>query len=289
MFEAIETSRALGEPVELFQFVYGPNDESYCYTDAEEAVTLVGAGPGGSDLVFAPFPIMREAITSSGTLDRAALAITTAIDAEVVELFRVYPPMRPVVVIIRQGHLNDPEEQFLVVWSGRVLSCKRGDQSDAELTCEPVQTSMKRAALRRHYQYGCPLALYQGVEGKVGCHASKAAATESGTVAAIAGTSVTLEAGWNGARDPAKFLGGLCEWDSSSGGREMRTILRVTGDVLLLSGIVRDLEVGGDVDVVLGCNHQMSDCKDLHNVLPDFGGQPWIPGKNPFGNTNNFY
>lgn len=279
-FEDQEISRSLGEPVDLYLFIYGPGeDDYYGYCDAEDPIIF-------DDVTYEPQPIMRDAVKSSGTLDKSALRVTLDGVTEVAELFKVYPPTQEVVLIIREGHIGDPDAEFKVIWTGRVLSGKWLD-SDAELTCEPISTSMRRSAMRRHYQYGCPHAVYQGDE-LGGCHASKIAATVSATVDSIDGATVTLEAGWEGSFAPGKFRGGMTEWFNPAGAIERRTILRVTGDVLTLTGVIRNLADGDPISVILGCNHQMTDCKDLHDVINDFGGDPWIPSKNPIGQYNNY-
>lgn len=283
MFEDKEDSRALGEPVDLYLFVYGPGaSDHYAYTDAETEVVF-------DSITYSPIPIMREGIKSSGTLDKSAINITTDGGAAIAELFRVYPPTQVVTLIIRQGHLNDVDAEFLVIWTGRVLSCKR-IHSEAELTCEPVATSMKRNGLRRHWQYSCPHALYMG-NASGGCRASKVAATEATTVAAISGGTITLPEGWNGARDKLKFQRGMVEWTNAAGATESRTILRVnaTTNVLDISGLIRDLAVDDPINVILGCSNQLDDCGDLHDNINDFGGQWLIPTKNPIGTYNNYY
>ena len=287
MFQTQEASRTLGEPVDLYLFTYGPGaSDYYGYTDAETAITL---GTGLSARTYTPTAISRDAIKSSGTLDKSALTVSTAGGNVIAELFRVYPPVQVVTLVIYQGHIGDPDSEFLVIWSGRVLSCKRL-HSEAELTCEPIATSMKRSGLRRHYQYGCPHALYQG-DASGGCRALKAPATRATTVSAISGARITLPTGWNGAFDKTKFRGGLAEWSGAGGAAEKRTILQVNvaTNEITLSGGVRNLAVAGALNVILGCNHQMDDCQVLHNVINDFGGQPWIPTKNPIGNYNNYY
>jgi hypothetical protein len=65
---------------------------------------------------------------------------------------------------------------------------------------------------------------------------------------------------------------------------------------------VPDLSGGDSINVVLGCNHRPfasddGDCEALHvpadgstpTNLPNFGGQPWIPLKNTFGNYNHYW
>jgi Phage conserved hypothetical protein BR0599 len=278
-FETYEESRYHGEPVDLYQFIYGSGENDYlAYCDAEEAITVAG-------VVYEPIPIMRTPITSSGTLDKATITVTADNDTELAALFRVYPPTQTVTMFIRQGHVGDSE--FFIVWTGRILGAAFED-SEVKLTCEPVSTSMKRTGLRRNYQYGCPHALYMGNE-KGGCRANKVAATRSVTVAAVSTAKITLPDNWFGVFNPAKFRNGLVEWRSNGGAKETRTILRVAGNVLSIGGTTRDLDAGDTVKVILGCDHTMVDCKELHNNLLDFGGQPWIPKKSPFGSVNNYW
>lgn len=285
-YEFQEESRYLGEPVDLYLFKYGPaQTDVYAYCDAEQPITITLVDYD-DPITFTPHPLMRDAIKSSGTLDKSALKVSLDAASDVCELFKVYPPTQEVVLIIREGHIGDPDEEFGVIWTGRVLSCRWVD-SVGELTCEPVATSMRRAAMRSHYQYGCRHALYQG-DDLGGCHASQAAATSSATIAAIDGVSVTLTGGWEGSFAPDKYRGGMLKWINANGAPERRTILRVAGDVLTVTGVIRDLDPGDTIDVVLGCNHQMTDCKDLHDAILDFGGDPWIPTKNPIGSYNNF-
>jgi hypothetical protein len=116
--------------------------------------------------------------------------------------------------------------------------------------------------------------------------------------AGVTSTRVTLGAGWSGGRDPSKYAGGMVEWRTVDGTLEIRTIIRIEngGLTLLLGGPTRGLLIGADVDVILGCNHKAGisaqpdgDCLPLHNNIQNFGGQPWIPFKNPIGLVNNYY
>src|SRR5690606_25380278 len=146
----------------------------YAYTDAETAVVFEG-------ITYVPIPISRSAVKASGTLDKSALKVSVPINAEIAELFRIYPPAQVVTLVIRQGHIGDPDSEFLVHWSGRVLSTERKD-SECEFSCEPIATSMRRTGLRRHYQIGCPHVLY-GPR----CRASKALATTVAEALTVAG------------------------------------------------------------------------------------------------------
>jgi hypothetical protein len=277
-FAPLEESRQKALPVTLYQFIYDTAPLTYfAITDAEQAIVNAG-------VTYDPVPAMRDAIVSSGSLDRTTIAVRMPRDIEFSEKFRVYPPTVPVTLIIRQGHLSDtPTPEFLVVWSGRVLSVGR-EGDECVVSCEPVSSSLRRPGLRRNYQLGCPHVLY-GTE----CKANRAAATRTSTVASIAGTTATVGSGWNAGTDPAKFNEGVFEWTNDDGGTEKRKILSVSGNTFALGGLLRDLDVGDPVNIILGCNHQMSDCENLFNNIQNHGGCPWIPLKNPIGYRNNYY
>ena len=127
----------------------------------------------------------------SGTLDKAAMEVRMTLNVPLAEHFRVYPPTQTVNLTIFQGHLSDTATQFLVAWTGRVISSKRTD-NELIITCEPISTSMKRVGLRRHYQYSCMHVLYGSW-----CKANKAAASRTVSVASVAGTTITLPGGWD--------------------------------------------------------------------------------------------
>lgn len=250
----------------------------FAYTDAETIITREGVS-------YLPIPIKREAITSSGTLDRSMLEISMAEGQAVADLFIAYPPAQVLNLIIREGHVgDDPNDlrDFPVVWTGRVLGVAH-PRNETKFTCEPVSTSIRRPGLRRNYQVPCPHVLYGSQ-----CRANRKAATIESVVVAILGNRVTLTDGWEGSFAVTKYAGGVMSWSLPNDTFDMRTVLRVEGDVLYLSTQPRDLEVGDTVKVARGCAHNMSGCNE-HNNIHNYGGQPWIPLSNPLGFVNNFY
>ncbi len=253
--------------------------EPYAYTDATREVVHNG-------VTYLPIPITMGGINSSGKLDKTLLEVRMPRDTPVTHEFRVYPPSQPVSLVIRTGHTTDPDDEFLVAWAGRVLGSRRdGDESIME--CEPITSSLRRPGLRRNYQIGCPYVLYGP-----GCKAGKPAATVTVAVTTVDQTALTLTLpdGWEGSFTPEKFIGGMVEWDTDAGTREIRKIMRVEADVLTIGGFLRGLENGDSVSVVLGCNRQTTDCADLHNNIHNYGGFPSIPITNPLGaGTNNYY
>ncbi len=281
-FEGYEESRALGEPLNLYLFEYGPSQSHRMgLTDGEQTFAFEG-------VQYRPEPVQRGNINASGTLDRAALEIKCDRECEVAELFRIYPPSQPVRLTVYQGHQDDPARQFLVCWTGRVLNV-RWENSEAILMCEPISTSMLRPGLRRRYQIACPHILYGPM-----CRANKAAATSAATVNTAADGVRQLKVNYTlNATDLRTMRGGTVEWTTPDGLLEARTVLAVqaVGSVatFVLSGIVKAMPQGYPVNLVRGCGHNLDDCGSLHNNLPRYGGMPWIPTKNPVGNYSPYY
>ena len=201
-YGAIEESRKLGAPAELFLFRYGTDPGAvYAYTDVEEMVTH-----GAVD--YNPVKIKRGGISASGSLDKSRMTVTVPIDSEIAELFRIYPPGTVVTLTIRGGHLSDPDAEYPVIWVGRVLSSARGksENTEVELTCEPANTSLRRTGLRRNYQYSCPHVIYSAGDGLA--NADIVRATLSRVVLSKTNATVTLE------RMAGAFLPEIRGWDA---------------------------------------------------------------------------
>lgn len=270
-FEDLETSRALGAPITLYKFSTAA--QVYGYTDADDVVAFEGDD-------YQPIPIDRDSVTTSGTLDKAALTIRVPHDVPIAELFRVFPPSEVVGLTIFQGHVGETE--FLAIWVGRVLSCAR-EGSEASLSCEPVSTSMKRPMLRGRYQYQCRHALY-GPK----CRLIRSEHEVTATVVTASNGFVTFGDGWNGGFAEARFANGIIEWTGDD--HALRQILSVDAALnrLKIGGSTASLEAGMTVKLNPGCNHKRSDCL-LFGNSQNYGGCDWIPRRNPLGAANVFY
>ncbi len=291
-FGAREASSEGGSPIDLFLFRYGqPDSAVLAFTDAEQDIADAPADRPGLFVTYKAIAIERDEVQATGTMDRATIDVRTSDDSALADLFRLYPPSHVVTLVLRQGHAGDPDEQFLVAWSGRVTAFN-SDENEARFTCEPISTSLKRIGLRRRWQRGCPHWLY-GPQ----CKASKEAATETHVVLAVLGAQLTFAEDWTEDPRKAKFQGGLAEWTLGDGRNEIRTILRSNEDgTIILGGPATGLEAGDSVALSLGCNHLAGvalqpegDCGPLHDNILNFGGQMWIPFKSPVGLTNNFW
>jgi hypothetical protein len=281
MLSFFQSSRSLAEPIHLYEVVYGSGVANKVFlTDSESPVVFAGD-------TYAVSTIKHSEINSSGSLDKSSVEVRTPFNSPLTELFRTGPPDSVVEVSIYRGDRNDPDAQFLRLWSGRVLGFSV-EVDETKLTCEPIGTSTRRPGLRRNFQYGCPHVLYSAQ-----CQANKTAATVTAAVQNLDGMTVKLPGGWFGALDPALFHGGLVSWVTGTGNTVNRTILLVSDGLgvstdLLLNGIPTDLAIGSTVSVSLGCDHKLSGCR-MHGNVNNFGGCPWIPLVNPISNVNSFY
>lgn len=275
-YDAYEAGRATGSPVETYLFTYGLGANDYAaFTDAERSFTLAGK-------TYVAVPITRDAIsTSGGRTDRRDIKVKMSAKDDMLNLFQIYPPDQPISVLIKSGHAEDGDEEFVATFVGKVINVKTLADGWAEVLCRPLWTASRQGGLRRHYQLGCPHVLYGSQ-----CGASETDVTTTAT-AYPSLNKVTLASGWEGAYTINKFRGGWLEWDDGDN-THRRTILSINTNTLTLSGPVIGLSAGHAMRVVIGCNRQMGDCLDIHANINNYGGQPWIPTKNPV-NTNPFF
>lgn len=290
-FDYIESSRADGHPISLYAFRYGPGDDDFIrYNNTDQFYQVEEPVGGVPTLVtYAPVPINRAGVAASGDLDRSTFEIRLDKDCGLVNLYASYPPSHVVSFVIREGHLGD--DDFLVVMSGRLTGLNY-EGSEAVLSCEPIFTSLKRVGLRRNYQIPCPHLLFGP-----SCRADREAATETYTVASVAGARVSFAAGWGAAEGGDVFVGGVAEWTDTDGRFQKRTIVRRDVDTLVLSGPATGLAVAASINLVKGCSHVLvksggtvvGDCKDVHDNVLNYGGMLDIPTENPFGVKNGFY
>lgn len=273
-----EESQQAGLPVTLMLIEYGGDPVAYfAYTDIDQQVEKDG-------VIYVPVPFGNSKIESSGTLDKTTLEIDISPNASIVKLFRDQMPSQVLRMTLFQGHFGD--DDFKAVWTGRIVALNHKNKG-VQLSAQPISTTMRNPGLRRHYQYGCPWVLY----GKE-CRASRAAATVSTIPTEIGSNFFGLPEGWSGAFEREKFLQGYAQWeDERSTVLQTRTILAFGADQdhVVINGAIFGITLGASVSLVLGCNHQLSDCENLHGNVINFGGQPWIPTENPTRLSNQFY
>lgn len=272
-YDATERSVQSGAPVELYEFARTTVDLSTPCMPITTTTVLYRYTSADADVNFesndwTATPIQRSAVEATREMNRNNLTLTVPRNFEIADLFRVSPPSDVILLTVYRYHRDDANK--VVLWMGRVLNCEWGDGL-ARLTCEPVATSMRRPGLRRLYQKQCPHVLYA-------CGVDRTAFDHATTVSAISGSTLTVAS--LGAHP---YAGGFVEWTPSAGAVERRFIRSFSGTDLVLSRPFDGLAVSDDVTVYPGCDHTMATCDTVFNNLPNYGGFPFVPTKNPFG------
>jgi uncharacterized phage protein (TIGR02218 family) len=275
-FEGLEESRFLGSPIHLYYIRYGSAPSAYyAFTDADDDIEWNG-------VTYVKEAIRRPEIEASGGTDRQTLDIELPQSVALTDLYKIFPPSQVINLTIWQGHVEDVTQDFLVIWTGRILQVELEGNS-AKVVAEPLRSTLSRPGLRRNYQYQCPHVLY-GTQ----CKADRNLATVTPNVLSVSGSQVTLPGGWN-TQAAEKYLNGSFSWVDQRGNTQIRAVLGFDGpNILRLNGQALGLNPGDPVEITFGCNRSTDDCLNLHNNINNFGGFPWIPTKNP-SRTNEQY
>jgi len=267
-YASLELSIDSSRPVELFWFKYSGAD--WFYTNSSTPISHLGHE-------FTPIPIMRGQISSSGDISKSSLEITSVEDLPVAALFSQYPPNEPVTITIYGHHILDNE--FSVLWKGRILNVDWNDSQQVVLRSESVFTSMQRAGLGRKFQTQCPYALFNPQ-----CGVSSVAFRDSPTVIAISGRVVTA----NNIRPADYYAGGYAVWSNPITNIAEKRAIKSSGadGTIVLSTYPVALTVGATIDIYAGCDHSLNGANGCTVKFANhirFGGTPWQPEKNPFG------
>lgn len=266
-FDTLETSVDDGEPVEFYIFRRG--SVQFAYTSADHSILY-----GGTNYESAA--LRRTSIDVSAEMQRNNVKISTARDFYITDLFRVTPPSDVITVTIQRMHEFDANP--VTIWSGRVINAEWNSEG-AELVAEPVYTSLRRVGLRKIYQRACSHVLYSGE-----CGLNINTWRTTSTVSAINGLTLTIPGASSFA--DGYFSGGFVEFIPSGFGYYERRFIRshVGSSVRITAGLI-GLAVGASIRLYPGCDHTTATCSGKFSNLPNYGGFPFIPIKNPFGGS----
>lgn len=265
-YNAYEESTQLGTPVELYEFVQGP--QQWYYTSCSSPISRLG-------ISYTPMSVSRDRVKVSGDIFKDGVKLSFNRGDAFANQFLAFAPEDVTTVTILRGHYGDPDEQYIVYWKGRVVGAKvSGNQIDVE--CESVFTSIKRPGLRARFEYGCRHTLYLS-----GCGVDKEAYRFNGQATAITGGLNVAVAGASLQPD-GYYAGGMLVTVAGV----PRFITGHVGGVVTLARPLADLAVGDTVALYPGCDHLKETCKNKFNNLDNFGGFPFIPGRNPFDGSS---
>jgi uncharacterized phage protein (TIGR02218 family) len=217
----------------------------------------------------------RGAFSESAEPNKNALDVTVPIALPLLDMFRGRTPMEPILLSVYE---RKRDSTVVRRWVGEVGGVKFNDKAaNAVLHHLPPNASLRMNGLKRCWQKSCPHMIYSAGDGL--CNAPREAMRVDATVTAVTG-NVVRSATWAGKPD-GWFDGGWVQWNEGTA-TERRFIVSHVGDTLTLLTPAL-LAVGRVVATYPGCDGTWDTCINKFNNWKNYGGQPWIPIKNPMG------
>ena len=255
-YESVEASINSGKPIELYDFCFGI--EHWRYTSGPETVTYLTYD-------YEPERIERSDLEISENAFKNELEIKISRENLLFYTF-IHAPVEGILTLtVYRGHGTD----FVTFWAG-VVSRVMFNSDEITVTATPRTSSLLRTGLRRKFQKICNHPLY-----KTGCGVNQESYKVTGTITTISGFTIvsavfaTKANGW--------FLGGKIVV-----GDAQRLITSHSGSTITISRGIYGAISGNSFTAYAGCDRLMDTCRTKFNNLVNYGGQPWIPTKNPF-------
>jgi uncharacterized phage protein (TIGR02218 family) len=176
--------------------------------------------------------------------------------------------------IIYRGHDGD----YVTYWKGYVYTVGFNSKT-AVIILSPKSNSLKRSGLMRKFSRRCNYPLYS-----TRCTQLKSNYKVTGVVSSVTGREVVASV--LGTKTDDWFLGGIFESGVYS---RMINYHNQGEQKIKLAHSVPDLSAGDSFDVYAGCNHSATICDSKFSNSINYGGQEFIPDKNPFSGDSIEY
>ena len=251
-----EQSVASGLPVELYDLTF--NGLHWRYTSAAYEITYLTQ-------VYLPVIIKREEVEITDDIFKNEVEINVARDNAFAVQFIPQPVGGVVTLTIYRGH----EPNFITFWSGNLANITF-NPDDIRMLFIPKTSSMLRIGIRRQYQKLCTHHLY----GRL-CAVNEDMFKIIGTIISITGR--TIVASEFSAEIDGWFIGGKIVI-----GSDRRLITSHVGNTITVMSGMTNVSATDIFTAYAGCDHSTSICRTKFSNLINYGGQPWIPTKNPF-------
>lgn len=258
-------------PIELYEISY--SGRTWYFTNSIDEVIVKGNK-------YQPLPIERGEREENSDAEKASLEIKISRNSPITDIFKITPPSEPVTLNIFQYHATMPQIETVVIWKGRIINVA-WEGEEMTLTSESVFSSLLRVGVTRKFSRSCTHALY-GED----CGVNRADFRATGKVMKQVGVVLQVATG----KPLNWFAGGFIVYTNrQSGAVERRAVTASTENTITLASYPLGVEEGRtDITAYAGCNHTHSHCKDKFKNILNYGGQPYIPTKNPFGGSTIF-
>jgi len=249
------------EPIELYLF--NKDDEQYwSYTSTDYNIIYNGRN------YEAALIQSSDKILNANSL-KTQITITIDLSNSFVRQFIKEPIEGVIQLIIYRKYRND----YKIYWRGYVQGVKFSSK-EAKIIVGLKTNRLRRNGLQRKYQRNCGLPLYS-----YWCTISEDDSNfyVDGTISNIDGT--TIIATIFGTKADGWFVGGKLKTDN---GFCKQKIVYHVGTEIKISKSISSLNIGDTFRAWAGCDHLKATCKDKFDNKLNFGGQPYLPDKNPF-------
>lgn len=222
--------------------------------------------------------IKRSGLSESPDLTRNTLDLTAPATLPLLDLYRGAALLDVVNVTLYRMSRSDSSVQAR--WVGTIGSVSFVAGGQATIHCLPPMASLQATGLKRCWQRACPHVVYGAGLGQ--CNADQASMRVDATLTGVQGS--TVQAAEFASKPDNWFALGWIEWPDGTA-TQRRFVIQHVGDTLTLLTPAR-AAVGTVVSTFPGCDQSLATCHDKFNNDVNFGGQPWIPETNPFGNNS---
>lgn len=253
--------------------VFARGTQTWLYTSDDRPVIYNGQ-------TYLPIAMKRGAISESADLTRNTLDINVPDSIALLDLFRGTTPLDVISMTLYQ--LPKGSNAATTRWVGVLGSVTFATGGIATVHGLPPMASLQGNGLKRCWQKSCPHNLYGTEVG--GCNANKANFRVDATLTSV--TASVVQAAVFATKRDGWFDGGWIEWTVGTA-TERRFIITHVGDTVTLMTPAY-ASVGTVVASYPGCAHDLTTCDTKFGNSDNYGGQPWIPSTNPFGNNSVF-
>lgn len=212
-------------------------------------------------------PIGHTEINESAVSEKTSVSVTVSMSNPLaVEYFGKYLE-RPVVLTLFQQDGTGTD----VAWKGRLLATKQDGPTGCALVFGSVFSALQHPGLREFYQYTDNHVMYSAQSG-----VNMEDFAVPARVQSLTGTDLILTT------DPGKPAGWFDAGIAKGPDGTLRTISTQSGVNISLIHPWRQVASGDALTLYPGYDGTFEQCLDKFKAWEDFGGFPWVPGRNPF-------
>ncbi len=274
-FEAHETSKQDGRPIDLYTFTLEATD-IVRLTNSLEDVTI-GFDTWLSTEVNRDQPRVND--DEPGSELEVLFGVDDPAANEFVSLWIAgAPEVDRIRVLVERFHI-DPGGGSTPWWLGFITSVRYEEEGNvASILCKSLDNRFSLIGPRKNWGTICNHKHYGGE-----CTLDSALFTQVATVTAIAPDGITYTIPGVSAPNVRWDGGTIILKDKLP----KRLIASQSGDDFVLRYPITQIEIGDEVQLVEGCAHDLTDCVAYANFL-NFGGTAYTPTRNPFTNRIDF-